>query len=113
MVKQRQERVPRSEVEAWSMGLMWVEASEMQCARFRRVSAFNTIARTEAGSRSLAALRPEMRQGPNPPVLVPTRAMHMQQRIERTFLLSAINNVFRSQDRSRRSRRLRWRRSQF
>ncbi|UKA55165.1 hypothetical protein LFT45_04310 [Arthrobacter sp. FW305-BF8] len=99
MAKEKQERAPRSEVEVWSLGLMWVEAAEMQCARFRRVSAFNTIARTEAGHRSLAALRPEMRHGPNPPVLVPTVGMHMQQRIERTFLLSAINNVFRSQDR--------------
>lgn len=95
----KQVRVPRSEVEIWSTGLMWVEAAQMQCARFRRVSAFNTIARVEADSRSLAAVLPEMRKGPNPPVLVPTVAMHMQQRIERTFLLSAINNVFRSQDR--------------
>ena len=95
----KQMRIPRPEVEIWFTGLMWVEAAEMQCARFRRVSAFNTIARVEAGSRSLAAVLPEMRKGPNPPVLVPTVAMHMQQRIERTFLLSAINNVFRSQDR--------------
>jgi hypothetical protein len=95
----KQVRVPRSEVEIWSVGLMWVEAAEMQCARFRRVSAFNTIARGEAGSRSLAAVLPAMRKGPNPPVLVPTVAMHMQQGIERTFLLSAINHVFRSQDR--------------
>lgn len=97
--KQKQERVARSEVEVWSSGLMWVEAAEMQCARFRRVSAFNTIARVEAGSRSLAAVRPELREGRNRPVLVPTVALHMQQRIERTFLLSAINNVFRAQDR--------------
>ncbi|MGX9901650.1 hypothetical protein ACW0JT_20430 [Arthrobacter sp. SA17] len=98
MVKQKHDRFPRSEVEVWSVGLMWVEAAEMQCARFRRVSAFNTIARVEAGARSLAAVRPELREGPNPPVLVPTVALHMQQRIERTFLLSAINNVFRAQD---------------
>lgn len=99
MGRMAKQSVPRSEVEIWSIGLMWVEAAEMQCARFRRVSAFNTIARTEAGSRSLAAVRPEMRKGPHLPVLVPTVAMHMQQRIERTYLLSAINNVFRSQDR--------------
>nr|WP_173160670.1 hypothetical protein [Arthrobacter sp. 68b] len=99
MAKEKQKRVPRSEIEVWSMGLVWVEAAEMQCARFRRISAFNTIARTEAGSRSLAALRTELRRGRNLPVLVPTVAMHMQQRVERTFLLSAINNVFRSQDR--------------
>ena len=98
MTKQ-QGRASRSEIEVWSMGLMWVEAAEMQCARFKRISAFNAIARMDASSRSLAEIRPELRKGPNPPVFVPTVAMDMQQRIERTFLLSAINNVFRSQDR--------------
>lgn len=99
MARKKQERVARSDVEIWSLGLIWVEAAEMQCSRFRRISAFNTIARTEAGDRSMAAIRSEMRHGPNLPVLVPTVAMHLQQRIERTLLLSAINNVFRSQDR--------------
>jgi hypothetical protein len=71
----------------------------MQCARLKRISAFNAIVRMDASSRSLAEIRPEFCKGANLPVFVPTVAMDVQQRIERTFLLSAINNVFRSQDR--------------
>lgn len=56
-------------------------------------------AQMDAEQPSLAGSRPQIRGDMDLPVLVPTMALQMQHRIERTFLLSAINNVFRSQDR--------------
>ncbi|WP_334171116.1 hypothetical protein [Sinomonas sp.] len=87
------------DIEVWSAGLMWVEAAEMQCARFQRAAVFNAAALLDARTRSLLEAHPERRDESRPPVLVPTVALHLQERIEGAFLLSAVGSVFRAHDR--------------
>ncbi|MCR1163289.1 MULTISPECIES: hypothetical protein [Micrococcaceae] len=79
--------------ELWSEGLMWVEAAEMQCARFERLVRENELAREDANRRRDCAERPWIRNLFDPPILVPTVALGWQQQAELSFLLVATQHV--------------------
>ena len=79
--------------ELWAEGLMWVEAAEMQCARFERLVRENEMARADADRRRDCAERPGLSDIGDPPVIVPTVALEWQQQAERAFLLVATHHV--------------------
>lgn len=68
---------------------MWVEAAEMQCARFERLMRENELAREDADRRHDCAERPWMRGTGDPPILVPTVALGWKQQAELSLLLVA------------------------
>lgn len=72
---------------------MWVEAAEMQCARFERLVRENEQAREDAHRRRDCAERPWIRGLGDPPILVPTVALQWQQQAELSFLLVATQHV--------------------